>query len=80
MISTPQRRDPIKALILERQVHENKPDYELARVIGVSTRTFSRLMNERHTDEWPLKYIRRLCWALNVTQEQFTASLTKGRM
>ena len=79
MTSTPPKRDPIKALILERQVQENKPDYELARVIGVSTRTFYRLMNERHTEEWPLKYIRKLCWVLNVTPEQFAASLTGGR-
>ena len=73
------KADPVKALILERQVYENKLDCELARVIGVSPRTFSRMMHERHTDEWPLKYIRKLCWVLNVTQEQFAASLTNAR-
>ena len=72
-------RDPIKALIFEHKVYNRKTNEDLAAVIGVSPRTFSRMIRERHTDDWPLRYIRKLCWYLNITQEQFTASLTNTR-
>ena len=68
--------DPVKALILERQKQYRKTDSELARTIGVSPRTFSRMMS-MHTDNWKLRQIRKLCWALNVTKEQFTAVISK---
>ena len=72
-------RDYVKALILERQKAYNRSDQWMAAQLHVSRQTYYRLMHERHTDEWPLMYIRKLCWALNVTPEQFASSLTTGR-
>ena len=71
------KKDHVKALLLERQLAYNRSDQWMASQLQVSRQTYYRLMHTRHTDEWPLGYIRKLCWALNVTQEQFAASLTK---
>ena len=79
MKSIQKKRDPIKGLILERQREERISSLDLAKKMHISVRTLSRMMNERHTDEWQLKYVRLALWALNVTQEQFAASLTAGR-
>ena len=72
-------RDPVKAFILERKVYNRKTNADLAAVIGVSPRTFSRMIHGQHTDEWQLKHIRLLCWYLNITEEQFAAILANKR-
>ena len=71
--------DPVKALILERQIACKRTDAWMARQIQVSRQTYYRMIHERHTDEWPLKYIRRLYFVLNVTPERFALSLTDDR-
>ena len=69
--------DHMKALILERKQALKKTDRELAKVLKVSPRTLSRMMAQ-HTDDWRLKDIRKLCWMLGVTKEQFASVITKG--
>ena len=73
------KHDPVKAMLLERQLAYNRTDQWMASQIQVSRQTFYRLMHDRHTDEWPLMHIRKLCWALNITPELFAASLTNTR-
>lgn len=70
--------DHMKALILERKNALKKTDRELAKVLKVSPRTMSRMMAQ-HTDDWRLRDIRKLCWALGFTYEQFKAGLTNER-
>ena len=76
---TPLRRDPVKGLILERQVAYRKTDQELANVLGVSRQTFSRMIHNVHTEEWELGQIRKVLYALNVTPQQFANALTAVR-
>lgn len=71
----PLKRDPVKGLILERQVAYKKTDQELASVIGVSRQTFSRMIRDMHTEEWELGQIRRILYSLNVTPQQFAKAL-----
>lgn len=70
------RKDKVKALILERQKANGKTDAQMAAILGISRQTYSRMINHQHTDEWELWKIRKLMWALNVTQSEFSASLT----
>ncbi len=69
--------DPVKALILERKNVLKKTNRDLAKMIKVSPRTLFRMM-EQHTDDWRLRDIRKLCWALGVTKEQFISVISKG--
>ena len=72
---TPPRRDPLKALILERQNAYHKTDAWMANELHVSRQTWARMMN-KHTDEWTLAQIKTILIALNLTREQISASLT----
>ena len=60
------RRDPVKALILERQVALRKSDAEMSKLLGVCRQTYSALIHERHTDNWTLGTITKACGALNI--------------
>lgn len=71
----PQRRDPLKALILERQNAYKRTDAWMASELHVSRQTWAR-MKARHTDEWTLAQIKTILIALNLTREQISASLT----
>ena len=77
--SSPPRKDPVKALILERQKAYRRSDQWMAAQLKISRQTYSRMIRDRHTDEWELGQIRKCCLVLNVTPEQFAASLTSVR-
>lgn len=65
------RRDPLKALILERQKTLSISGDSMAAIIGVSRYTWSRLINHRHTNEWPLGWLIAICLRLNITRNEF---------
>jgi len=73
------KRDQVKALILERQKAQHRTDQWMAEQLRISRQTYSRMIRDRHSDEWELGMIRRCCLVLNVTDEQFAASLTNAR-
>lgn len=60
------RRDPVKALILERQVALNKSDTDMSELLGVCRQTYSALMHKKHTDDWCLGTITKVCNELNI--------------
>lgn len=74
--NNPPRFDPLKALILERLCAYNHTDNWLAEQLGVSRKTFSRMKNHQHTDEWTLGQIKKCCIVLNITKEQFAKAIT----
>ena len=63
-------KDQIKALILERKKAMRLSDEELSRRLGICRQTCSRLMNTKHTDDWSLGEIKKICRSLNITIEE----------
>lgn len=63
-------KDPIKALILERKNAMRLSDKELSKRLGICRQTCSRLMNTKHTDDWSLGEIKKICRSLNIPVEE----------
>ena len=63
-------KDPIKALILERKHALHLSDEELSKRLGICRQTCSRLMNAKHTDDWSLGEIKKICRSLNIPVEE----------
>ena len=63
-------KDQIKALILDRKKAMRLSDEELSRRLGICRQTCSRLMNTKHTDDWSLGEIKKICRSLNIPIEE----------
>ena len=73
--ATEAKKDPIKALILERKLALKLDDEEISRIIGVSRQTYSKMLNHSHTDEWSMGRIKRLCRAMNITVDELRCAV-----
>lgn len=73
--ATEKRRDPIKALLLERKQAYGVPSDTLAEQLGVCRQTMSDMLNRKHTDEWPLGQIKKACKILRITAEELRAAV-----
>lgn len=69
------KKDLIKALILERKLALKISDEELANSIGVTRQTLSVMINHRHTDEWSLGRIKRLCGSLGISADELRSAV-----
>ena len=72
---TEKRRDPIKALILERKLAYGISDDALAEKMGVCRQTMSVMLNRKHTDEWPLGAIKKACRILRITADELRSAV-----
>lgn len=45
-------------------------DEELSKRLGICRQTCSRLMNTKHTDDWSLGKIKKVCRSLNIPVEE----------
>lgn len=62
------------ALILERKHAYSYTNADIARILGVSRQTASRMMKQ-HSDSWELGTIKKLCKNLGVTAEEVRAAI-----
>ena len=60
------RKDPLKALILERANALRVTTAQCAEILSMSRQCYSRRINELHTDEWQWGEIKALCRALKI--------------
>lgn len=73
--STEQRRDPIKAMILERKQAYGISDDALAACLGVCRQTLAVMLRRKHTDEWPLGQIKTACKLLRINADELRESV-----
>ena len=73
--ATEKRKDPIKALLLERKAAYNISTDELAEELGICRQTLSDMLNRKHTDDWPLGQIKKACKVLRVTADELRAAV-----
>lgn len=78
MNTTEIKKDYIKALILERQNALHLSRTEMAEIAWTSCNTFTRYMNQRHSDDWPLGMIKRLCVALGISENELRNAVRLG--
>lgn len=69
------KRDYIKALILERKLAYGYTDVQLGKVVGVSRQTMSRLLKEKHTDEWELGQLKTMCRKLGISADELREAI-----
>jgi len=68
--ATEKRRDPVKALMLERKQAYGISDEGMAEALGMCRQTLSVMLKRKHTDEWPLGQIKTACKLLRISAEE----------
>lgn len=71
---TKPRKDPVKALLLERQRAYGKSDTEMAERLRMCRQTYSKLMHS-HTSEWQFKTIVKVCEILEISEEELKQAI-----
>lgn len=51
------KHDRLKAILLERMKKKHVTRSDLAKAVGVSTRTIDRLLDQKNTDDWQIRYV-----------------------
>lgn len=69
------KRDPLKALILEKKKQNKVRDCQLAKEIGITRQAVNLLFNDRHTDDWKVSYLKTICQCVGISQTDFYTAL-----
>lgn len=68
------KKDPVKAIILERQSAYKKTDAEMAKKLRMCRQTYSKLMHT-HTSEWSFGTIVKACEILEISEEELKQAI-----
>lgn len=72
--TTKPKKDPVKAIILERKSAYKKTDAEMAKRLRMCRQTYSKLMHS-HTSEWSFGMIVKLCEILEISEEELRQAI-----
>lgn len=66
--------DPLKGIILERQLALRLSGREMSAKLGLSNATYSNMLH-RPLDTWPLGTVKKVCSILGIDKETLRANI-----